>query len=63
MSVIRRRYQVAVSVGYILLGVIILVRSIVGHVLPIVVLGVVFIALGAVRLRDYLHWKQASNDL
>ncbi len=55
---IRRRYHVAVSAGYIALGIFIAVRSILADVLPIVLLGLVFIALGGVRLRDYLNWRR-----
>ena len=33
-----------------------MVRSVLAHVLVIAVLGIVFIALGAVRLRDYVAW-------
>lgn len=34
-----------------------MVRSVIGHVPIIAVLGLVFIALGVVRLRDYLAWN------
>lgn len=50
----RQRYYVAVSIGYVVLGVVIVARSAVAHVFQIGLLGVVFIALGAVRLRDYV---------
>jgi uncharacterized membrane protein HdeD (DUF308 family) len=50
---VRQRYYVAVSILYVLLGVVIVTRSLIGHVVPIALLGVVFIALGAVRLREY----------
>jgi uncharacterized membrane protein HdeD (DUF308 family) len=50
---VRQRYYVLVSVIYVALGLIILVRSALAHVLIVGVLGVVFIALGVVRLRDY----------
>jgi hypothetical protein len=33
-----------------------MVRSVLAHVAVIAILGIVFIALGAVRLRDYLAW-------
>ena len=58
---VRRRYFLAVSAGYIILGVIILARSIVGHVLPVGLLGLVLIALGLVRLRDYLSWRHETR--
>lgn len=49
----RERYYLLVSILYIALGMIILVRSVTAHVAPVGILGLVFIALGAVRLRDY----------
>ena len=49
----RQRYFIAISVAYLVLGAIMLVRSVIGHFLPIAVLGAVFIALGLVRLREY----------
>ena len=49
----RQRYYVLVSVIYIALGLIIVVRSVLAHVLIVGILGVVFIALGLVRLRDF----------
>ncbi len=49
----RRRYFVVVSVMYLVLGAIIVARSVMAHVVPMAVLGMVFLALGAVRLRDY----------
>jgi uncharacterized membrane protein HdeD (DUF308 family) len=45
-----------VSVIYILIGLVIMVRSVLAHVAVIAILGIVFIALGAVRLRDYHAW-------
>jgi uncharacterized membrane protein HdeD (DUF308 family) len=50
---VRQRYYVLVSVIYIALGLIIVVRSVLAHVLIVGILGVVFIALGLVRLRDF----------
>jgi hypothetical protein len=49
----RERYFVVVSVLYIAIGSVIIVRSALAHVLIIGVLGVVFMALGVVRLKDY----------
>lgn len=54
----RERYFVIASLLYIGLGIIILVRTALAHVLPLAVLGIVFIALGLVRLRDY-HKREA----
>lgn len=59
---LRRRYSLGVSVLYIALGVIIAVRSVVSHVGAVALLGVVFIALGAVRIREYLKWREVTND-
>ncbi len=53
----RQRYFVIASLAYIVLGVVILVRTLLAHALPLVVLGLVFIALGAVRLRDYYRGR------
>jgi uncharacterized membrane protein HdeD (DUF308 family) len=55
---LRQRYYVLVSVIYILIGLVIMVRSILGHVVAIGLLGLVFIALGAVRLRDFVAWTR-----
>jgi uncharacterized membrane protein HdeD (DUF308 family) len=49
----RQKYYVVASVVYIILGFIIVVRSALAHVFVLAILGLVFIALGAVRLRDY----------
>jgi len=49
----RQKYFVIASFFYIGLGIVILARSALAHVYPIALLGLVFIALGAVRLRDY----------
>jgi len=51
----RARYFLVLSILFIVLGGIILGRSIVAHVAPVGLLGVVFIALGIVRLRDSLR--------
>ncbi len=59
-GVARRRYHLLVSTGYILIGVVIAVRSVLGGVIPIAILGLVFIALGAVRIRDYLNSRRTS---
>jgi uncharacterized membrane protein HdeD (DUF308 family) len=53
MRVVRQRYFVLVSVLYLAVGSVILVRSAVAHVVPLMLLGIVFLALGGVRLRDY----------
>lgn len=51
----RHRYFVAVSIIYLIIGAVILARSIIGHVVPVGILGLVFLGLGAVRLRDYVR--------
>lgn len=58
---LRQRYFVIASLLYIGLGIIILVRTVLAHVLPLAVLGIVFIALGAVRLRDYYNREALSR--
>jgi uncharacterized membrane protein HdeD (DUF308 family) len=50
---LRQRYYIVVSVLYVALGVVIAFRSAAAHVLPIAILGLIFIALGVVRLRDF----------
>lgn len=57
---VRGRLYIFSSVAYMVLGVIIAVRSIAAHVVPIAVLGVVFIALGGVRLRDWMIARDRS---
>jgi uncharacterized membrane protein HdeD (DUF308 family) len=57
----RQRYFVFVSVIYIALGVVIVVRSVLAEVIPIAILGVVFIALGAVRIRDFLMQRERTE--
>jgi hypothetical protein len=56
---IRRRYSLAVSVLYVVAGLIIGGRSLAAGVWPLIILGLVFIALGAVRIREYLIWRRA----
>jgi hypothetical protein len=55
---LRRRYFLLVSVAYIALGLIIAGRSVVAHVPGVAILGIVLVALGAVRIRGFL----ARND-
>jgi uncharacterized membrane protein HdeD (DUF308 family) len=57
---VRQRYYVLVSVIYIALGLIIVVRSALAHVLIVGILGVVFIALGFVRLRDFASRNRSA---
>jgi hypothetical protein len=61
-STARRRYSLAVSVGYVFVGIVIAVRSVVSDVIPLAVLGLVFVALGAVRIREYLIWRRTFSD-
>ena len=53
----RQRYFVFASVIYIALGLIIVARAAFAHSFIIVVFGLVLIALGAIRLRDYRSWR------
>lgn len=55
---IRQRYFVFVSAVYVLLGLILLVRGGLAHAALPAILGAVFLALGAVRVRDYVIWRQ-----
>jgi uncharacterized membrane protein HdeD (DUF308 family) len=61
MRAVRQRYFVLVSVLYLAAGAVILVRSAVAHVVPLMLLGVVFLALGGVRLRDYYRGKGGTQ--
>ena len=55
---VRRRYSLVISMLYVVLGLIIGGRSLAAGVWPLIILGLVFIALGAVRIRDYLVWRR-----
>lgn len=59
---VRRRYSLLVSLLYILVGLFIVVRSLLSVVVPVALLGLVFVALGAVRIRDYLAWRGGQTD-
>lgn len=52
---LRQRYYVAASAAFVILGLVIVARSVAARVLPVGLLGVVFIALGMVRLKDFLR--------
>lgn len=56
---LRQRYYLVASVAFVLLGSIIVVRSAVSRVLPVGVLGLVFIALGVVRMREF--WRARKS--
>jgi uncharacterized membrane protein HdeD (DUF308 family) len=60
-TITRSRYFVFASVMYVLLGAVIAVRAAMAHAPVPVVLGLIFLALGAVRLRDYWRWKGSSG--
>jgi hypothetical protein len=53
----RPRYFLIITAGYLVVGVIIVARAILAGVLPMVILGGVFLLLGAVRVRDYMTWR------
>lgn len=57
----RQKYFVIASVVYIILGFVIVVRSAMAHAFVLAILGLVFIALGAVRLRDYYYRGNARS--
>lgn len=54
---LRQRYTLVASGLFIALGILIVVRSILAAVLPLIVFGAVLIALGVVRIRDFLLWR------
>ncbi len=53
----RQRYYLFASLMYLALGVVIVVRAAIGHSPVIVVFGLVLLALGAIRLRDFRAWR------
>jgi len=54
----RQRYFVFASAMYVALGLIIIGRAAFAHSLVIVIFGIVLVALGAVRLRDFRRWRR-----
>jgi len=61
MRLVRQRFFVLVSVLYLAVGSVILVRSAVAHIVPLMLLGIVFLALGGVRLRDYYRGRGGTQ--
>ncbi|GAC1444956.1 MAG: hypothetical protein NVSMB52_04890 [Chloroflexota bacterium] len=59
---VRQKYSVVVSCGYIAAGAVIITRSVIAHVLPVGALGLVFVALGLVRIRDHVRWRRTLRD-
>jgi len=57
----RQRYSVVVSAVYVLLGAVIIARGLAAHSLIPGILGIVFVALGAVRLCDFITWRRKSS--
>lgn len=57
----RQRYFVFASAMYIALGIIIIGRAALAHSLVIVIFGLVLVALGAIRLRDFRRWRPSSR--
>lgn len=53
----RPRYFLIITAGYFLAGLIIVVRALLAGAVPVVIVGVVFLLLAAVRARDYLAWR------
>jgi uncharacterized membrane protein HdeD (DUF308 family) len=56
-TITRSRYFVFASVMYALLGIVIAVRAVEARAPIPIVLGLIFLALGLVRLRDYWRWR------
>jgi hypothetical protein len=54
---VRQRYFIAASLAYVLIGIIILARGAIAHEPIAGVFGLIFVALGAVRLRDFRSWR------
>jgi hypothetical protein len=57
----RQRYFVLASLLYLVLGTIIIVRAAIGQSPVIVIFGVILVALGAIRLRDFRAWRSRSE--
>ena len=57
----RERYFLFVSVMYLLLGGVLVARGLSAQLLPAGLLGIVLVALGAVRLRDYYRHREHSS--
>jgi hypothetical protein len=53
----RPRYFLIITSGYLLAGLVIIVRSLLAGALPMLIIGGVFLALAAVRFRDFLSWR------
>jgi uncharacterized membrane protein HdeD (DUF308 family) len=57
----RERYFLFVSVMYLLLGGLLVARSLSAQLIPAGLLGIVLVALGAVRLKDYFRHRKHST--
>jgi len=55
---IRQRFTIFASAAYIVLGAIIVVRSVEARVFPLIALGAIFVALGLVKIRDLVRWRR-----
>jgi hypothetical protein len=53
----RPRYFLIITAGYMLAGSIIIVRALLAGAFAMAILGAVFLALAAVRVRDYRSWR------
>lgn len=60
-GVLRQRYYVLISGLYILAGAVMLARAAIAHAMPVIILGLVFVGLGAVRLRDFTRWRESRR--
>jgi hypothetical protein len=59
---LRQKYFVAASAGFILLGLIIVIRAALAATPVIAILGVVLISLGIIRLRDFRNYWRGTRD-
>ena len=59
---LRQRYFVVLSVGFVVLGIVIVVRSLLQGAPPVAIFGGVLIALGLVRIREFLKMRQGSTS-
>ena len=59
---LRQKYYFVASICFVILGLIIVVRAVLAQVPVIGILGAVLIALGVVRVRDFLKFRRGARD-
>jgi hypothetical protein len=59
---LRQKYFFILSVGFIILGTIIVVRAAIGRVPIAAVFGFILVALGGIRIRDFINLRRKVRD-